>query len=123
MVVEDKGTVKKDNIDTTKMLSAACNSYCLIKFHIIKYNKVFFSFRIDCRCSQLNSLIDAKTDKSEFDTVQVFESSVRVYLVNYACEERSHSQTLPKQYQQLSISPSDCFIVIKKFQNQILGHS
>ena len=51
MVVEDKGIVKKDNIDTQKMLSAACNSYRLIKSHIIKYNKVFFNFRIDCSCS------------------------------------------------------------------------
>ena len=64
MVVEDKGIVKKDNIDTQKMLSGACNSYRLIKSHIIKYNKVFFNFRIDCYCSQLNSRIDAKTDTS-----------------------------------------------------------
>ena len=79
MVVEDKGIVKKDSIDTTKTLSAARNSYRLIKFHIIKY-KVFFNFRIDHSCSVT---LDTKSDI--FITVQVFESSLRGSLVNCAC--------------------------------------
>ena len=79
MIVEDKGIVKKDSIDTTKMLSAARNSYRLIKFHIIEY-KVFFNFRIDHSCSVT---LDTKSDI--FITVQVLESSLRGSLVNYAC--------------------------------------